>query len=74
MVKNAQETKVATKAAVQSAAVESMTDNSAVVLVSASTDGTGPDNKKLPPASWRISLTLVRDHGQIKTSEFEFVR
>jgi Mce-associated membrane protein len=74
LVQNALETKVMTKATVQAAAVESMTDDSAVVLVSASTEGTGPDNKKLPPASWRISLTLKREHGQIKTSKFEFVR
>jgi Mce-associated membrane protein len=74
LVKNALESKVMTKASVQLAAVESMTDDSAVVLVVASMDGTGPDNKPLPPALWRISLTLVREHGQLKTSEFEFVR
>jgi Mce-associated membrane protein len=74
VVKGAQETKVTMSAVVQSAAVESMKDGSATVLVSASTEGTAPDNKKLPPASWRIRLTLVREHGQIKTSEFEFVR
>jgi Mce-associated membrane protein len=74
LVKGAQESKVSTKADVQSAAVESMTENSAVVLVAATSAGTAPDNTKLPPAAWRISLTMVRENGQIKTSEFEFVR
>jgi Mce-associated membrane protein len=74
LVKGVQDSKVSTKATVQTVAVESMTENSAVVLVAASTEGTGPDNAKLPPASWRISVTLVRENGQLKTSQFEFVR
>jgi Mce-associated membrane protein len=74
LVKGAQQSKVSTKATVQSVAVESMTDNSAVVLVAATSEGTTPDNTKLPAASWRISLNLLRENGQIKTSEFEFVR
>jgi Mce-associated membrane protein len=74
LIKGAEESKVTTKADVKSVAVESMTDDSAVVLVAATSEGTTPDNKKLPPASWRISLTLQREAGQIKTAEFEFVR
>jgi Mce-associated membrane protein len=74
LVKGAQQSKVSAKATVQSVAVESMTENSAVVLVAATSEGTTPDNTKLPPASWRISLTLLRENGQVKTSEFEFVR
>lgn len=74
LVKGAQQSKVSTKATVQSVAVESMTENSAVVLVAARSEGTTPDNTKLPAASWRISLTMQRENGQIKTSEFEFVR
>lgn len=74
LAKGVQDSKVSTKATVLTAAVESMTENSAVVLVAASTDGTGPDNAKLPGASWRISVTLEREGGQLKTSEFEFVR
>lgn len=74
LVKGAQQSKVSIQAAVQSVAVESMTENSAVVLVVATSEGTAPDNTKLPPATWRISLTLLRENGQVKTSEFEFVR
>ena len=74
LVKGAQQSKISTKATVESVAVESMTEKSAVVLVAATTEGTTPDNTKLPPASWRISLNLLRKNGQIKTSDFEFVR
>jgi len=74
LIKGAQQSKVTTKATVQSVAVESMTANSAVVLVAATSEGTAPDNTKLPAAAWRISLTLAREDGQIKTSQFEFVR
>ncbi len=74
LVKGAEQSKVSTKADVQSVAIESMTQKSAVVLVAATTEGTAPDNTKLPPASWRISLTLEREHGQLKTSQFEFVQ
>jgi Mce-associated membrane protein len=74
LVKGAQQSKVSIQATVQSVAVESMTENSAVVLVVATSEGTAPDNTKLPPATWRISLTLLRENGQVKTSEFEFVR
>jgi Mce-associated membrane protein len=74
LVKGAQQSKVSTKATVESVAVESMTEDSAVVLVAAASEGTTPDNTKLPVASWRISLTMQRENGQIKTSEFEFVR
>jgi Mce-associated membrane protein len=74
LVKGAQQSKVSITVTVQSVAVESMTENSAVVLVAATSEGTAPDSTKLPPASWRIGLTLLRENGQVKTSEFEFVR
>jgi Mce-associated membrane protein len=74
MVKNAQEAKVTTKATVQDVAVESMTDNSAVVLAVAKSDTTNPDKSKRPPVSWRLSVDINRDGGQLKMSKFEFVQ
>ena len=74
IVKQVEQSKVNTKVTVQSVAIESMTADSAVVLVAATSEGTAPDNQKLPPASWRISISLDRDAGQLKTSEFEFVQ
>lgn len=74
MVKNAQEAKVTTKATVEDVAVESMTDNSAVVLVVAKSDTTNPDKTKRPPVAWRLSVDLNRDSGQLKMSKVDFVQ
>jgi Mce-associated membrane protein len=74
MVKNAQEAKVTTKATVEDVAVESMTDNSAVVLVVAKSDTTNPDKTKRPPVTWRLSVDVNRDSGQLKMSKVEFVQ
>jgi Mce-associated membrane protein len=74
IVKNAQDAKVTTKATVEDVAVESMTDNSAVVLVVAKSDTTNPDKSKRPPVSWRLSVDINRDGGQLKMSKLEFVQ
>jgi Mce-associated membrane protein len=70
MVQAVERSKVSTKVAVQGVAVESMTDDSAVVLVTAKADASDPD-KKLPPRSWRVIMTLRRDAGQLKVSAVE---
>jgi Mce-associated membrane protein len=74
LVKNARDAKVITKATVEDAAVESMTDNSAVVLVVAKSDTTNPDKTKRPPAWWRLSVDINRDGDQLKMSEVDFVQ
>ena len=74
MAKGVEQTKISTKATVDAVAVQSMTDNSAVVLVAAKSDMIYPDNKKSPMTSWRIILTLSRDGGQLKMSKVEFVQ
>lgn len=74
MVKNAQEAKVTTTASVEAAAVESMTDNSAVVLVVAKSETTNPDKSKRPTVFWRISVNIDRDGGQLKMSKLDFVQ
>jgi Mce-associated membrane protein len=74
MVKSAQEAKVATTASAEAAAVESMTDNSAVVLVVAKSDTTNPDKSKRPTVFWRISVNIDRDGGQLKMSKLDFVQ
>ena len=74
-VKALQKEKVVTKATVNDAAVESMTLDSAVVLVSATSRREGPQAPKdeQQPRMWRLVLTLERDGGQIKMSGVEFV-
>lgn len=74
-VRALQEEKVITTATVNAAAVESMTADSAVVLVSATSRRAGakaPQDQQQPRV-WRIVLTLRHDGGQIKMSSVEFV-
>lgn len=74
-VKALQEEKIVTTATVNDAAVESMTEDSAVVLLSATSRREGPKAPKdqQQPRVWRVVLTLLRDGGQIKMSGVEFV-
>ncbi len=72
-VKVAQESKVITDVTVNATAVESMTDNSAVVLVAATSRVTNSAGAQQEPRSWRLSVNLERDGGQIKMSKVEFV-
>jgi Mce-associated membrane protein len=72
-VKVAQESKVITEVTVNSVAVESMSDDSAVVLVAASSRVTNTAGANQEPRSWRLSVDLQRDGGQIKMSKVEFV-
>jgi Mce-associated membrane protein len=72
-IKVAQESKVVTEVNVNATAVESMSDDSAVVLVSASSRVTNAAGAKQEPRSWRLSVDLKRDGDQLKMSKVEFV-
>jgi Mce-associated membrane protein len=72
-IKVAQDSKVITEVTVNSVAVESMTDTSAVVLVAASSRVTNTSGAKQEPRTWRLSVNLERDGDQIKMSKVEFV-
>lgn len=74
MVKKAEDTKVGSKVTVEAVAVESLGDDSGVVLVAAKTDATGPDNAKPPPALFRLSVNMDRDGGQLKMSKVDFLQ
>ena len=73
IVMKAQETKVGNKVTVEAVGVESLSDNSGVVLVAAKTDTTGPDNAKPPPALFRLSVKLDRDGGRLKMSKVDYL-
>jgi Mce-associated membrane protein len=73
MAKQAEESKVSSTVTVQAVAVQSVSDNSGVVIVAAKSDATGPDNAK-HPGLWRISVTLSRDGGQLKMSKVDFLQ
>jgi Mce-associated membrane protein len=72
-VKTAQQAKVSTTTTVQDAAVDSMTDDTAVVLVAAKSTVTNAAGVKEEPRTWRLSVHLVRDDGQLKMSTMEFI-
>ena len=67
--------KILTTATVNDAAVDSMTADSAVVLVSATSQRQGREAPKdqQQPRVWRLVLTLEREGGQIKMSGVEFI-
>jgi Mce-associated membrane protein len=72
-VKDIEQSKVSVKATVQAAAVQSMTEDSAVVLVAAKSEITKPDQAKPVSRSWRIVVDVERDAGTLKISKVEFV-
>ena len=74
-VKALQEEKVVTKANVNDAAVESMTGDTAVVLISATSqrEGAKAPKDQQQPRLWRVVVTLEREDGQIKMSGVDFV-
>lgn len=73
-VKALEEEKIVTKATVNDAAVESLTGDTAVVLVSATSRREGPQapEDQKAPRQWRVVMTLLREGDQIKVSGVEF--
>jgi Mce-associated membrane protein len=73
IVKKAEDTKVGSKVTVEAVAVQSLSNDSGVVLVAAKTEPIGPDNAKPPPALFRVSVNMDRDGGQLKMSKVDFL-
>jgi Mce-associated membrane protein len=67
------ESKAVTETTVTGTAVESMTDDTATVLVAASSRVTNAAGAKQEPRAWRLSVNLARDGGQMKLAKVEFV-
>ncbi|MGV9408512.1 hypothetical protein ACWDOP_01255 [Nocardia sp. NPDC003693] len=68
-----EQSQVTTEGRVTATAVESMTDDSAVVLVAATSQITNSAGAKQEPRIWRLSVTVTRVDGQLKMSKVEFV-
>lgn len=69
----AADSKVISEGAVNASAVQTMTGESAEVLVAATSrvsNGAGAANE---PRRWRLAVTVTRDGGQAKMSKVEFV-
>ncbi|ORW96676.1 hypothetical protein AWB92_06990 [Mycobacterium sp. IEC1808] len=73
-VKAVEESKVVSKGSVQAAAVQSMTQDSAIVLIAAKSEITKPGEAKPESRRLRIVVTVQRDAGQLKISRLEFVQ
>jgi Mce-associated membrane protein len=61
------------KCTVQAVAVQSMTEDAAVVLVTAKTEITKADQAKPESRSWRLVVNVQREGTQLKIARFEFV-
>jgi Mce-associated membrane protein len=72
-IKVAQDSKVITEVSINATGVEQMTNDTAVVLVSATSRVTNAAGAKQEPRTWRLSVNLQRDGGQIKMAKVEFV-
>ncbi|WP_378685555.1 hypothetical protein [Nocardia sp. GCM10030253] len=68
-----QQSQVTTEGKVNASAVESMTDDTAVVLVAATSRITNSAGAQQEPRVWRLSVTVSRVSGQLKISKVEFV-
>lgn len=68
-----EQSEVATQGEITAAAVESMTDESAVVLVSAVSRVTNSAGAQQEPRVWRLSVTVTREGSELKMSKVEFV-
>lgn len=67
------DSKVVTSGTVNATAVESMTKDSAVVLVAATSTVTDAAGKKEEPRNWRLSVTVSKDGDQLKLAKVEFI-
>lgn len=72
-VKAVEQSNVSSKGAVQVVAVESMTEDSAIVLVAAKSEFTKPGAAKPESRSLRLVVSVQKDGGQFKISRVEFV-
>jgi len=72
-VKAIEQSKVSSKGAVQAVAVESMTNDSAIVLVAAKSEFTKPGEAKPESRSLRLVVSVQSDGGKLKISRVEFV-
>ena len=68
------QSKTITEGTVNAAAIESMEEDSAVVLVAATSQVTNaPPGKDEPPKVWRLKVTVAEVGGQYKMSKVEYV-
>jgi Mce-associated membrane protein len=69
----ARQSKVTTEATVNSTAVQTMTKDTATVLVAVTTKVSNAASPEQEPRSWRLRVDMARDGGQLKLGKVEFV-
>ena len=72
-IKVMQESKAVTKVTVNASAVKSMSDNTADVLVYATSEVTNAAGAQNEPRVFRLNVSMARDGGQIKMSNVELI-
>jgi Mce-associated membrane protein len=74
-VKVVEQSKVVSRGTVQATAVDldTMTQDSAVVLVACTSEVTNAAGAKQDPRTYRLIVTMTREGGQLKMSKVEFV-
>lgn len=68
-----EQSEVTTKGSVTASAIESMSENSAVVLVSANSEVTNAAGAEQEPRVWRLRVTVDDIDGAMKISKVDFV-
>jgi Mce-associated membrane protein len=68
-----EQSKVVTQGTVNAAAIQSMDEHSASVLVAATSRITNSAGAKDEPRVWRLQVTVTEDGGQYKMSKVQFV-
>ena len=69
----AKQSKVVTEATVNATAVQSMTKDTATVLLAVTTRVFEGAGQQPEPRSWRLSVDVAREGGQVKLEKVEFV-
>jgi Mce-associated membrane protein len=67
------QSKVATTATVDGAAVQAIKGDSATVLLAVSSEVTNSEGAQHEPRAWRLIVTMTRDGGKPKMSKLEFL-
>ncbi|BBZ68116.1 hypothetical protein MINS_35450 [Mycolicibacterium insubricum] len=73
LAENLQKSKIVTVVTIGVVAVETLSPDSAVVLVSTKSQATNVKDGRLEPEDFRIAVTLQRDGGQMKIADLDFI-
>lgn len=73
LAENLQKSKIVTVVTIGAVAVESLSADSAVVLLSTKSQATNAKDGRQEPEDFRIAVTLERDSGQMKVADLDFV-